>query len=683
MADLKKQLKDFKTVENKINGNEYVFVSQNGNTRKTTINDIKNFAIGTGDIGTEDMGTSATTIKGAIKEHEEGINNITTQLETITQNIAEANNNISNLSSTKAEKTDLDKEIRDRTQEIATERARINSFTKLTAGSTTGDAELTDARIGADGITYDNLGESVRSQFKDLYYLKEYSTLFDKNKLSGEEHKEKQYNFNDNTETYEFSYKYVKYDVTSLVGKKLLISGFTGPVESLMNFGLYAFYNESNNLIRSFGASNTSYKNVEVVVPNGAKYLIVNGGKSRFNTQTEANCDIIYYKNVKDILTTDLEILKTRLYNYEPLHAIEETGLVDFLDINNKFGSTGGKKYNIKDIKFLIVSGKVSSVSAACDYDLYAIYDENDNIIAQYNSIESDKYLYDIIVKVPINASYIILNTDGDANRCDKIVLEDNNKLKQYINSQSFMNIWKGKKIGVLGTSVAHGSNATKCYASECAKILGYNLKMFAAPGLAIHTKPDGTALDYGSFTMSKDEYKSCTYVHIPDSVENFVPGQGYNDHYRTYENVFIEENKDIDLWIYAVTPNNLNFTTTDWDAFDKANWRYNDGSSLADHRKTFLGALIFIMDKMYKLNPNARMILLLDSNFVYSDGLKCFNLVKNAYHIPLIDLWGNITTTPQSLKVLKSKDGTDNHPSTFAHEIMGRMLSGELTRIS
>lgn len=73
MADLKKQLKDFKTIENSIDGNEYVFVSQNGNTRKTTINDVKKFT-----VGTEDMGTSATTIKGAIKE-------TTTQLDTIIQ----------------------------------------------------------------------------------------------------------------------------------------------------------------------------------------------------------------------------------------------------------------------------------------------------------------------------------------------------------------------------------------------------------------------------------------------------------------------------------------------------------------------------------------------------------------------------------------------------------------------
>ena len=634
-----------------------------------------------------DLAVKKSQLTNAVKQMSDylkgKIDDNTTQLNATTQNIAEANNNISNLSSTKAEKTDLDKEIIDRKQEIATERARIDNFAKLTEGSTTGDAELQDIRVGAYGTTYKSAGEAVRSQFKDLNYLKEYSTVFEKNKLSGEEHREKVYNFKDKTETNQYTYKYIKYDVTTLVDKKLSISGFTAAVSGPANFGLYAFYDESNNLIRSFGDDHTSYTNVEVVVPNGAKYLIVNGGKSRWNTETEANCDIIYYKNVKDILTTDSEILKTRLYNYEPLQAIEETGIVDFLDSNNTFGTKGGKKYNIKDVDFLIVSGRVSSVSSDCDYDLYAIYDENNNIIAQYGAMESDKDIKDLIVKVPINASYIILNTKDNANRCDKIVLEDINKLKQDINSQSSLNIWKGKKIGILGTSIAHGSNATKSYASECAKILGYNLKMFAAPGLAIHTKADGTALDYGSFTMSKQEYESCTYVNIPDSVEEFVPGQGYNDHYRTYENVFIEENKDIDLWIYAVAPNNQNFATTDWDAFDRVNWRYNDGSSLADHRKTFLGALIFIMDKMYKLNPNARMILLLDSHFAYNDGLKCFNLVKNSYHIPIIDLWGNITTTPQSLKVLKSLDGTDDHPSTFAHEIMGRMLSGELTRIS
>lgn len=52
--------------------------------------------------------------------------------------------------------------------EIAVERARINTFTALSEGSTTGDAELADIRIGHDGTIYASAGEAVRQQIKAL-----------------------------------------------------------------------------------------------------------------------------------------------------------------------------------------------------------------------------------------------------------------------------------------------------------------------------------------------------------------------------------------------------------------------------------------------------------------------------------------------------------------------------------
>lgn len=67
--------------------------------------------------------------------------------------------------------------VQENANNIATLSARMDAFASLPEGSTTGDAELIDIRVAANGTTYPTAGDAVRGQVNDINGLIDNATI--------------------------------------------------------------------------------------------------------------------------------------------------------------------------------------------------------------------------------------------------------------------------------------------------------------------------------------------------------------------------------------------------------------------------------------------------------------------------------------------------------------------------
>lgn len=319
-------------------------------------------------------------------------------------------------------------------QELSTEStvlsARMDEFTKLEEGSTTGDAELIDGRIGSDGKTYDNIGGAIRGQVTDLKSdlddykdsISEYHksvNLFDKSKIT--DGKILSSKNNEQTMSSCFYTDYIPYET----GKTYCFQDNTGYLGQ--NGKIVCIYDENKNFITTISQNDIVVRDGAVIFPTLAgslgRFVRVNGRTSRLDS----------------FMFVEGETLPEYEPYYAPCYEIKENVLPRFVKTVNgvtpdengnvNTNSDGNVLYNPLYGKKLCVDGDSIMYGAGSSGGFAKIIGGNNSMTVVNNAVSGGTiasgtyhsdgttarhWICDTIKNIPSDADYILF--DGGVN---------------------------------------------------------------------------------------------------------------------------------------------------------------------------------------------------------------------------------------------------------------------------
>lgn len=333
--------------------------------------------------------TSATTAKKCADE----LKNSTDFINTLDDKVAAQDSKIEKIEASTSHITTK------QNTKIAVLQTRMSEFTSLKDGSTTGDAELIDARIGTDGTKYASAGDAMRGQVEQLNeaLIKQDFNNRAINLLSFVDWTDGKYIYitgviSDNTD----------YSLTSLI-KCVPNTEYSINVNTTNAF--IVFYDINRNYINGI----LQQSNGNIITPNNAYYIRYSCFTSDKDKDTIINLNpFVDRKEIHSIYTGfNSDILynvgwKRGYYlSTENGTELEKSGLSHTID----YSLCGG--------------GKMYSCPIFTDSVYICFYDSNKNFISGTS---------ETLFTTPNNCKYLRLSTISDHEACIYLIAKDSTK---------------------------------------------------------------------------------------------------------------------------------------------------------------------------------------------------------------------------------------------------------------
>lgn len=583
--------------------------------------------------------------------------------------------------------------------------ARINQII-APSGEAPSAAEVTDARVGADGAIYDTLGDAIRSQFSKIVENYPCDNVFDNNfDVSG------YIKTTDGTDASSSSYVRTStyHTLPSFADKynrgMVIKSDNVGTAFTIL------FYDASHAYLGYDGLGG-SLTTRNVVVPDNAVYYrcykeAAYVGALYFGfTSSPKSLEYGSYYRLKTN-NSDFGFILSKYVNKRNL--ILESNIIDdyYLNYTNGIRVNNGAYRCLEDkieispsTQYLFAAyNKKGAPSNEFNAFQIAYYDNNGNYISGCYSSGTNPVNCSIrdgaiISTSPSTAKYVAVGVnDSDANLAWFFGVDDGNVLYSEFNQLNSKaidpnNLLQGKKIAWFGDSVIGNTRDRTNPSSQLSEILGATVYNFGFGGcrMSVHSGD----WDLCSMYRLAEDIKNNDFSALITAVGNGWSGMPGYFKVTAYWLDSVDFS-DIDLII-------ISYGTNDYAAVGSI---LDNASDKYDYT-TVLGALRYSIKTILERYPNIQILVtcpifrtLLDDNYdpvEYSDTLDYgsgtlldyesgYKEACNDMNCPYLDLYHTTMFNPITrLNFYQTNDGT--HPNAKGYHRIAQIVSGKVTEL-